>query len=314
MNGNNSTDRERIDFASENEIPAAREIWQTCFGDTPEYAGFLFERLLRPDRILFYRDERARPVAMLCFQPLELVSPSACAKGLYLFGVATMPDRRKRGCGSALMEKVEAIAIERKIDATVLVPGSPDLFRFYEKRGYGTAFDAKKVVLAASEISEPRPGVTLRPGLPADLAAWRNDFYSDRDLFVRWNGDYLRFIDLEARALGGGVHVVHVPDRAGYVVCYPHKDALIVKEFAVPPHRAGDALAALHRLYRASEYRIHLPADAETTGSIEPRPFAMLKWLDREASTFFPSGKGKASYVAHVLDGPTLGTPIQDVR
>ena len=301
-----------IDFAGPRNYSAVQQIWIDCFGDTEQYTSFLFHRLLKPENVLIHADEDGKPVAMLCFQTFTMRMPNGSAQGAYVFGVATLPEWRKRGFSSALLAEAEKRFQDHGISISTLVPAGPKLFEFYERQGFETAFSARRTVYADTDLTGGE-SCTLTPARLESLHGYRNEFFSDRTMFVDWSEDYLAYIDSEARALGGGTFSVNNGGESGYVVCYPYKEAVIVKELAVSDHKIESVLAALHAIYHASEYRIHLPEDVRSDASSKTGPFAMAKWLDKRTRMEMTNAEGKAAYIAHVLDGPTLGVPLIEV-
>ena len=298
-----------IDFATPEQFDAAVGIWTACFGDTEQYARFLFDRLLTPNDVLIHRSENDRTAAMLCFKPFRFVTSNGAAKGVYIFGVATLPEWRNRGFSSALLEELENRLSNRGISLSILVPGGPGLFDFYEKRGYETAISVRHAIVPATGLTGKTTG-DLTPIPLKTLRQYRNEFFSNRKRFVDWDESWLDYVDAEARALGGGTYSV---SGNGYVVCYPYKDAVIVKEFAVPDTSTTDVLAGLHARFHASEYRFHLSEDAVTGFTSTVSPFAMIKWYDDTVKNRLETATGKPPYMAHVLEGPTLGVPLREV-
>lgn len=289
----------------------AQDIWTTCFGDTKQYAGFLFEHLLNPDYVMTYSTEEGKPVSMLCFHPFTLTTPGRNFKAVYIFGVATLPQWRKRGLSTSLFVEAENRFKEREIEASVLVPASDRLFDFYARLGYETAFSAKKTCYLARDIS--RHSSTDCLITPASLESWirqRNEFFDDRTLFVKWDEEYLAYIERETLALGGHVWLISCGNQQGHVVCYPYKETVIVKEMTVHDDLIEHVITALHQKYDANEYRLHLPSDASEFIAGDITPFAMVKWYAKGESEFSGQSGSKNAYIAHVLDGPTLGVPL----
>lgn len=312
----------QIDYARPGQFAKVQEIWRTCFGDNEQYTDFLFGRLVRPEDVLTCSVEEKREetvVAILCFLPFVLTTPRGNADGAYLFGVATLPDWRGRGFSTALLREIRRRLVRRGVALAVLVPAGEKLFDFYRKRGYETAFSAKKAVLAADDVPATSGNCRLIPTTPTRLAAIRNTFFADRRRFVRWGDRYLAYVDAEARALGGGSFTISFGDETAEgpetecCVAYPYKDALIVKELAVRDDRIGDVSAALRDLYGNREIRFHLPADTSEPVAGSVSPFAMMEWFDETVRTQIETDKGLAPYLAHALDGPTLGVPLKPV-
>lgn len=308
-----------IHLARHDQFPAAREIWMRCFGDDEDYTGFLFQRLIRPENLLVASPGGRKPAAMLCLEPFTLVTPRGKADAVYVFGVATLPEWRGKGLSSTLLEEVGRVAATRGLAVSVLVPGGESLFRFYEQRGYTTGFFARKFHCSTNALATNARPFRLAPAAFEEWAAARNRFFAGRKMFVRWDDRYLRYIDLETRALGGDVFSVFRDDHEGYVVCYPYRDRLIVKESTVPESTLPDVLAALHARYRTSECHVHLPSDTPAfSGLGEVVPFAMLRWHDatkRDELSVDPEQAAgmKEAFMAHVLDGPTLGATLRPV-
>ena len=303
-------------FATDETYPLVQQIWRDCFGDNEEYTSFLFKRLLDPDHVLIWSDNEEKPVAILCFHPCELQTPSEKHDAVYVFGVATLPSRRNQGISTALLRELQKLALDRGIAASVLVPAGEKLFRFYANQGYETAFSVQKRIYTKEEVSDPpKKSCRLSPLTWDSWIAMRNRHYHNRSLFLRWNRHYLEYIESETRALGGGVfeifHDDETEETSGFVVCYPYREKLIVKELAADAIHVDGVLAALHEMFDRQEYHLHLPCDMPPIRPEQGAPFAMIKWYDpnRKKTATMQSGF-EAPYIAHVLDGPTLGAPL----
>lgn len=304
-----------IEYATFDDIPAAKQIWMTCFGDNRQYTDFLFNRLVRPENVLLRHLDGEGPVAMLCMQPFTLATPGGNAEGVYVFGVATLPERRGRGFSTELLDDVGRRCREKGIALSALVPAGEKMFEFYRRRGYETAFSVQRAALQAETLLKRNHSCSFRAVDAAIFAEIRNEFYRDRKTFVRWPMEYLAYIDAETRALGGEILAVDLGETEGAVVSYPYKGDVIVKEAAVPDDRLDEVLAGLADRYRTktgddAEYRLHLASDVPTSFDSTVTDFAMACWFDPEKRTELASENGRASYMAHVLDGPTLGAEL----
>ena len=302
-----------IDYAGRELFSSVQRIWRTCFGDNSDYTGFLFDRLLGPEDVLAYFPEPEKPAAMLCLQPFTLATPHGNADAAYIFGVATLPEWRGKGLSTALLEEAGRRLAAKGTALSALVPAGEKMFDFYAKRGYETAFSVKKAVYRAEQVSAREKTCSLTPTPFSRLAEMRDAFFAGRTLFVRWGTHYLDYIDAETRALGGDVLSISCENHEGYVVCYPYRQSLIVKEWAVPEEMFAATFAALHARYRREEYRFHLPADSTVSQAGQPIPFAMTRWYDRARQAALLDDTGGAAYMAHVLDGPTLGVPLRQI-
>lgn len=93
----------------------------------------------------------------------------------YLYAVATAQTHRNRGLCRALMSFAEEDLQQRGFACTVLTPGEPELFRFYEKLGYEAAFTRNRTVflggtpISAEEYALLRERVLTVPHMVYDL-------------------------------------------------------------------------------------------------------------------------------------------------
>lgn len=287
-------------FATAESYPALRDLWAQCFGDDQKYVDFIFRRLLSPENILTAVEDGA-PRAMLCLQPFTLSAPGGEADACYIFGVATHPEYRGRGLSTSLLEEAHCQITGRGMALSALVPSGEELFGFYGKRGYQTAFEMRKIVYRAEELKENPKPCKLSPVAFGAIATLRNSFYADRP-FARWDVDYLRYIGGECRMLGGDVLMLSVMAHTGFAVCYPAGDAIVIKELAMPPNLLDDAVAALHAHYGAKSYLVCLPADIEASHPNQVLPFAMVRWYDKGKQELLGDPSGKSPFIAHVLD------------
>ncbi len=114
------------------------QLWLSCFDDSKE-AVETFWRKTEGHALAFAALDGTAPVSMLCALPVELVDDCGEAlRAVYLYAVCTAPAYRRRGLCAALLAYAESEL--RDYDACMLVPDGEALFRYYEKRGYRTAF------------------------------------------------------------------------------------------------------------------------------------------------------------------------------
>ena len=109
-------------------------LWKEAFGDSEASVAHFFESF--PDCISYVAEENGSIVSMVHVLP-QVLSPDLPAA--YVYAVAT----RKSHRGQSLCRKLMAFAendLRSRFRCAVLTPGEPELFRFYEKLGYKTAF------------------------------------------------------------------------------------------------------------------------------------------------------------------------------
>lgn len=109
------------------------------FGGTEAFARMVLEQFAGPGRVYEARQDGAMqngPCAVLCAVPVTLKG----RPGAYFYGLATAPAARGQGVMSGLIEHACADLAQQGLSFAALVPEGPDLFAFYEKRGFQKAF------------------------------------------------------------------------------------------------------------------------------------------------------------------------------
>lgn len=290
-----------IQFATPGMETVLQTIWNDCFGDNDAYTRFIFDHLLRTDRILVHCNDKQIPHAMLCLQPFTLASSRGDVPGAYIFGVATSPAHQKQGLSTKLMEACHTHLAKNRFALSALVPATAELFQFYTKRGFETAFSIARDTFSADTLPHGRRNCVLIPARLDDLYALRERIYQTRSHFVRWDKEYLHYIGSECRTFGGEALKIGCCGELGYAVCYRDGTRVIIKELALADDLIPDALSALHQRFRAETYTLYLPADTlHLTNKV--LPFAMVQWYDKKKQERLATARGEAAWIAHCLD------------
>ena len=165
-------------------------LWQEAFGDGISYIDAFFETAYAPRRSRVAEVDGEIAGALYWFD-CEL----AGEKTAYLYAVATDKRFRGRGIATALMEDAEAVLKERGYAGVLLSPGSPSLFRFYEKRGYETVgFRTEGRVTAEESIPVREIGENEYAQIRAGMLPSNG---------VRQEGENLRFLHRFCRFYAG---------------------------------------------------------------------------------------------------------------
>src|SRR5690554_4470565 len=85
-----------IQFADETIRPQIREIWKTVFGDPDNYMDVYFRHKYRDENTLVYVVE-GKAVASLQMLPYLFTFCGTEIPILYIAGVSTLPEYRRRG-------------------------------------------------------------------------------------------------------------------------------------------------------------------------------------------------------------------------
>ena len=152
-----------IDSPKKFHTPALRALWREAFSDSEDFLDSFFETAFSPERCrcAWLGDELV--AALYWFD-----SSYDGGRVAYIYAVATARAHQGKGLCTSLMKSAHCHLKSLGYDFAVLVPGSKELFRFYEKMRYQTSgyvreFECKPsekaVKLRKIEIDEYR---TLR--------------------------------------------------------------------------------------------------------------------------------------------------------
>lgn len=126
--------------AQPDDQPALAALFAEAFGDTPTFANQVMEKFAGQGNV-FLAEQEGAPTAMLCAVPVTLKG----RQGAYYYGLCTAKDRRGQGVMTGLMDWAEAQLRLRGAAFAVLIPAGPQLFGFYEKRGFERAFGLRRL-------------------------------------------------------------------------------------------------------------------------------------------------------------------------
>lgn len=234
-------------------------LWRSCFPDS-EAAIETFWRKTEGHILAFAALDGKTPVSMLCALPATLVDDCGEAlRAVYLYAVCTEPAYRRQGLCAALLAYAEKEL--RDYDACMLVPDGEAMFRYYEKRGYRTAFyhDSNRLDPQRSDVKITRIG--------AD--AYRNlrelQLYGS---FVSYDAPLLELQQCASEVSGAGLYRLETADTVCCAAAEKRGKTLLFKEL-LPD--CPEAAAALTEQLGCAQAIVRTPGDGV--------PFGMVKAL-----------------------------------
>ncbi len=130
-----------IKFATDETKQQVWDIWKTVFGDPNNYMEVYFRTKYKNENTLLYF-EGDKAVASLQLLPYNFTFYGAEIPVLYLSGVSTLSDYRKKGYMQELMVRSLEVAHERGYALMLLIPQEEWLLKFYDKYGFIQTFEA----------------------------------------------------------------------------------------------------------------------------------------------------------------------------
>ena len=181
--------------AGTGDIDELKKLWLSCFDDSEEAAKLFFER---------NKNAYHAYTAILdgkIVSALYLIDCRLCGENAhYLCGAATLPEYRKRGIMSALIEYSLNDAKSRGDRFSVLLPANVGLYRYYSALGYRTSCAVSVARITREQLSgvehqtfDSPSAVRSRP-TPAKIEESENlQSGFKKNNFLYWNNNYIRF-------------------------------------------------------------------------------------------------------------------------
>ena len=138
--------------ASREQIPELRTLWQTVFGDGPDFLDPFFSRVFVPDNTLVWT-EGGRVVSALYILPYTIPNGAETLRAAYLYALATEPAWRGRKIMSRLIEASFDLCAARGYALSMLVPAKDSLFGFYRVFGFEELFERVRVEKTREELA-----------------------------------------------------------------------------------------------------------------------------------------------------------------
>jgi len=272
-------------------------IWRACFGDPSDYIKFFFDFRYNPNNCAVYvDDESGRAVSMVHMLPASITEDAESVPIQYIYALATRPDHQGRGIMTALLRFDEGYAARRRQRYMALCPGSRELYRLYEKKGFHRCFSARRVHMTRKDLLFLSAGADRdfrsRPMQIADLAAVRRDVLIDREGSISWDIEAIRYA-AGVHTRGGGAVVAGAKENAaGYAFCQargsdykpkggndnkPENGHVEVSEFIAQPEYTKQLISDIIKTCPQNEFSFRLPmsddffapfGDAESIGMI----------------------------------------------
>lgn len=158
-----------------------------------------------------------------------------------------------------------------------LCPGSRELYRLYEKKGFHRCFSVRKVYMSRKDLLILSEGADRhfrpRPLQIADLSAVRRDMLIDREGSISWNLEAIRFAAGIHTHCGGIVVAGAKESEAGYAFCTADGDCVEVSEFIAHPGYSKQLILDILKAFPQQEFSFRVPMSDEffsAFGDVEP--------------------------------------------
>lgn len=188
-----------------------RELWETCFQDSPEFTDIYFEDKYSDEANLTFRADGVVTAAVQVL-PYRQTFYGQVAHAGYLSGLATAPEFRKKGMAAQLIREAHRKLFRQGALMSFLIPGSEELRHFYERSDHGaywTAAYRKETEITIGGEVDPKVEITQPEEWGNNLYVFYRK-YTKEQSFMLHPSESDFFAALEACDLAGGkVLVAH---------------------------------------------------------------------------------------------------------
>ena len=276
-------------------IPALRIIWKTVFGNIG--VDSFFRHVFDTELCVVAIIDEAIAASGYIIPAGHIITGSESLKCAMIYSVATIPEHRGIGLGTAVVRSLIELTDELGYHAVVLCPSDDDLFGYYSLRTgmHDWFYTNEQVFTQALLDNNAFPTASNSPPLPVEVSV--NDYNSLRGellkgtVHIKHNSLILEFQSLLCSELGGGLY--KVGDSCA-IVERQDNDTVWVKELLTPGGLiddltsspvASDVVAAIMKMFPAREYRVRFPSRAG-----KGRRFGMIVFNDGVQRDMFEKG------------------------
>ena len=178
-------------------IPTLSRIWETCFGDSPEYIHFFMERRFSSCYPIVWL-ENSEPVGVVYLLPCFLERKAA----FYGYAGGVFPEHRGKGIFEKLLLYAEKFCWER--NATFIFVPISGSEEYYQKRGFRSSFFFSKLEYKAKGEYMP---IQLTDAKARDYTKIRDQAFSAYP-YLRWDENAVEYALDENRFCGGFAKIV----------------------------------------------------------------------------------------------------------
>ena len=211
-----------------------KQLWQISFDDSESYVNFYFSRRYRPENTRICLND-GHVVSAAQFFPYDISYDGTILKGVYILGVCTHPDYRRRGFTAQLIREILIEQAANGIEVAFLIPSKQYLFEIYRKFGFAELFvvyeeNVKSASIGNYELMNPPSG---------EVFAFYNRFYRSLNSAVLKTYDDFIFAMEDTIISGGRVDICGIN---GEIRGFAATEGRVVKELLCLDAAARDTL------------------------------------------------------------------------
>ena len=135
------------------------DLWHKVFADSYDYIELIFKAEYEEDILCFAELDGERAVSAFYLIKNTLRFDGELYNGYYLYAAATLPEYRKSGLMSALINEAQIFCEKNGVDFITLVPSEESLYSYYSRFGFQNAMYRYEGVFNAVQDNKKEPDV-----------------------------------------------------------------------------------------------------------------------------------------------------------
>lgn len=230
-------------------IPALSQIWETSFGDSPEYIRFFMEHRFS-SVVCFVWLEHGKPVGTVYLLPSLLQGK----RSFYSYAGGVLPGYRGKGIFKELFRVLMEFCKEE--NATLTGVPDPRLINYYRKMGYESAFSYRQIIFSPKGEEK---SVVFRDAGAEEYVYLRDKAFHDLN-YVQWDVAAVKYALEENHYCGGFAQIVTF-DQDYLLFGKRNKDTLNVMETTLSPQLAEQIVPNLCGHWDVKQVSFRFPAE-----------------------------------------------------
>ena len=249
------------------------ELWKTGFGDDEDYIRNFHARFLNIDACLVAECDGKPVSAMYILDGITLFPfRRNTLSAAYTYALATLPEYRGRGIGTAVYRACCEAIWNRGIDAACVLPAEESLYPFYQNATHARPVCAvRETHYTAAELKAVTPTRCIRVG-GAEYAAMRSGFLAN-EAHADMNDDFCLWQEENTDRFGGGMFML----VGGLASAVMEGSRCVIQELLMPNGDEKAAAAAVAAFCPAGEYTVRAPAYWDGDGTVRPTVLASFR-------------------------------------
>lgn len=256
--------------ASYKDIPALRNLFKVCFGDSDVFLDLFFNNyFVTTTSMVAICDKQIAAMLFLC--PASMKYQGATKKIFYVYACATLPQYRNKGMMQELLESAFNYAKDTNVWGLVLAPANEHLCEYYSRLGFIPFSGCRHITITKSD----RIGSLGMPGTckltAEEIAKIRLEKFSE-NLQIQWNSNHIQFsADMFELEGGGQIGIEWENGEQDYVMYSNMNKSLIIKETSTDPNRYNRLMDFLFKEFEPTTIDYSAPnSEGELFSMIKP--------------------------------------------